>query len=58
MFKIFNPETKKVESVEKIDYKKHWHNSGVPFEREEPETEVIAETVEKVVEKTTKKKKK
>lgn len=39
MFKIFNPDTKKVELVAKIDYKKHYHVSGVPFEREEPEIE-------------------
>mgnify|MGYP007071584999 CR=1 FL=1 len=45
MFKIFNPETKKVEKVEKIDYKKHWHMSGVPFQREEPEIEEVEETI-------------
>ena len=31
MFKVYNPETEKIEVVAKIDYKKHWHCSKKPF---------------------------
>lgn len=50
MFKIFNPDTKKVEKVEKIDYKKHYHVSGKPFDIAEEETTEIEETpIEEVI---------
>lgn len=44
MFKIFNPDTKKVEVVAKIDYKKHYHVSGKPFDVQDE----VEETVEEV----------
>jgi hypothetical protein len=56
MFKIFNPDTKKVELVAKIDYKKHYHVSGVPFEREEPEIEEEP-VIEEIIANATPKKK-
>lgn len=49
MFKIFNPDTEKVELVAKIDYKKHYHVSGKPFDTTEVEDIVVATTIEEVL---------